>query len=232
MLNAFIAQQNQLQSAFLEQMRNDDPYQGTLRLACSGAVAIKLYPLLLELQAAHPGLSVQLEAAPAERIRHMLMENLTDIGITTQKFDHPVIEETLLGQESLGIILPATSQIASGDFEALSALGYIHHPDGKHYADLVLGLNFPAQYKGVDGLPHRGYVNQLTQILLPVAKGLGFTVLPESVVSHDEARDALRLLSLQSPVSQSLYLSKKKHRDLPKRFEAVLDIVHQAIGHD
>lgn len=229
MLKAFIAEQEKLQARFLERMRNDDPHQGSLRLACSGAMAIKLYPQLLALQTQHPGLSVHLEAAPAERIRQMLMENQTDIGITTQKFDHPAIEETLLGQEVLCVVVPAKANISGEDFEALSALGFIHHPDGKHYADLVLGQNFPNHYKGIEALTHRGYVNQLTQILLPVAKGLGFTVLPESVVNRFEERDSLKSLVLNAPVSQSLYLSRKKHRELPKRYEAVMDIVHDAM---
>lgn len=48
----------------------------------------------------------------------MLMENQTDIGITTQKFDHPAIEETLLGQEALCVVVPATANISGDDFEA------------------------------------------------------------------------------------------------------------------
>ncbi len=93
----------------------------------------------------------------------------------------------------------------------------------------MLGQNFPNNYKGIEALTHRGYVNQLTQILLPVAKGLGFTVLPESVVNRFEERDRLKSLALNSPVSQSLYLSRKKHRELPKRYEAVMDLVHDSM---
>ncbi|WP_281543564.1 LysR family transcriptional regulator [Grimontia sp. SpTr1] len=228
MLNAFIAEQKQQQADFLARMKDDDPHQGAIRIACSGAMAMKLYPSLLSLQTSYAGLSVQLEAAPADRIRQMLMDNQTDIGITTQKFDHPAFEETLLGEEALCVIVPSNAGIPQGNFHALASLGYIHHPDGKHYADLVLGSNFPKEYRGVESLDHRGYVNQLAQILLPISKGIGFTLLPESVMSRFEQKEQLTSLPLESPVSQSLFLSKKKHRDLPKRFEAVMEIIHQS----
>ncbi|CZF86848.1 LysR family transcriptional regulator [Grimontia marina] len=228
MLNAFIAEQNQQQADFLARMKDDDPHQGAIRIACSGAMAMKLYPSLLNLQTLHSGLSVQLEAAPADRIRQMLIDNQTDIGITTQKFDQPVFEETLLGEEALCVILPAKVQIPLGDFHALSSLGYIHHPDGKHYADLVLGTNFPEEYRSIEALEHRGFVNQLAQILLPVSKGIGFTVLPESVMTGFEQKEKLTVLTLESPVSQSLFLSQKKYRDLPKRFDKVMELILQA----
>ena len=44
----------------------------------------------------------------------------------------------------------------------------------------VLETNYPDYFRGMGQIPESGYINQLGQILLPVANGLGFTVIPKS----------------------------------------------------
>lgn len=68
-------------------------------------------------------------------------------------------------------------------------------------------------------LPRQGYINQIGQILLPVALGLGFTVLPASAqVAFDQA-GKLWCHRPKQPVSQTLYLAQKRHRPLASRYE-------------
>ncbi|MGF1707185.1 LysR family transcriptional regulator [Enterovibrio baiacu] len=229
MLKGFVAEQKQQQEDFFSRLKSDSPHQGSIRIACSGTMAMTLYPLLLAHQAQHPDLSVHLEAAPAERIRHYLMENLIDIGISTQRIDHPSILENPLGEEDLSIVVPVTANIDSDDYAGLTALGYINHPDGQHYADLVFTANFAAHYRGLESIKISGYVNQLAQILLPVSKGLGFTVLPASVIDSFSAPNTLARFPLNEPISQTVYLAQKRHRALPQRYEPVMAIIEQAM---
>ncbi|WP_407332583.1 LysR family transcriptional regulator [Enterovibrio sp. 27052020O] len=230
MLSDYIASQKQLKEAFLAQLKEDNPHQGPIRIACSGAMAMKLYPLLLTHQQQHPELSVHLEAAPASRIHTLLMDNLIDIGISTQTIAHPSIEETLVGKESLCLVVPSQSNIDSQDYDALCQLGYIQHPDASHYADLVLSKNYPKHYRGLDGFRERGYVNQLAQILLPVSQGLGFTVLPEGVIDNFIESSKLSCLSLPHPVYQPVYLAQKRYRNLPQRYQTVIALIKKAVA--
>ncbi|KXF79950.1 LysR family transcriptional regulator [Enterovibrio coralii] len=230
MLADFIATQKLQHQDFVEKLKADDAYHGALKIACSGTMAMTLYPMLLDLQSQHPGLSVSLEAAPVGRIREMLMNNEIDLGISTQRIEHQGIEEKEIGQEHLAVVVPSSFSVGEDILASLAELGMIFHPDGKHYADLVLGRNFAEDYQGIETLTHRGYINQLAQILLPVSKGLGFTVLPSSVIDRFEQPEKLKQLSLAQPISQSLFLSQKKHRSLPHRYDKVLALIHQAVS--
>ena len=85
----------------------------------------------------------------------------------------------MIGVEELQLVLPAS--VAVGDefnFSDLNHVGFINHPDGLHFAERMFSENFNLDYKGPNILNIKGYVNQLQQILLPVAKGGGFTILP------------------------------------------------------
>ncbi len=57
-------------------------------------------------------------------------------------------------------------------------------------------------------MPLSGFVNQLSQILLPVSKGLGFTVLPQSAVESFPNREELHVAQLKQTVYEDLYLVK------------------------
>ncbi|WP_028022874.1 LysR family transcriptional regulator [Enterovibrio calviensis] len=230
LLKHYIASQKQLKESFLAQLKDDNPNQGPIRIACSGAMAMKLYPLLLAHQQQHPDLSVHIEAAPASRIHALLMDNQIDIGISTQPISHPSIEETLMGKESLCLVVPAASQVDPHDYLALCELGFIQHPDASQYADLVLSKNYPKQYRGLDGFRDKGYVNQLAQILLPVSQGLGFTVLPGGVVDSFVDRDKLSCLTLRHPVYQQVYLAQKRYRNLPQRYAKIIEIIEVALA--
>lgn len=213
-------EQAQLKAALHE----DDPYQGICRLACSGAIALRLYPVLLGLQRAHPKLSIQLEAAPNQRIIERIKAYQTDIGIISQLSHDPELEQILLGYEKLTLVVPVG---APTDWEHLQSLGLIDHPDARHYATQVLTLNYPKEFGGMDTVPVSGYVNQIGQILLPVAKGLGFTVIPESVVSGFAEPACLTQAPLEYPVREPLYLTIKKHRQLPQRYQQIIELFQQ-----
>ncbi|WP_442855133.1 LysR substrate-binding domain-containing protein [Colwellia sp. TT2012] len=74
-------------------------------------------------------------------------------------------------------------------------------------------------------MPVTGYVNQISQILEPVAKGLGFTVLPKSAVDSFKEPQLLKILKPKKPVIEILYMVKKRNRVLPAQFKVVKSIL-------
>lgn len=219
LLYRFGCNRRQEEDQLYRELRFDDPHQGECRLACSGAMATFLYPHLLQRQKSHPGLTVAVEAAPNARITQSILTNAIDLGIVTQPSPSPDLEHESLGFDSLCLVLPSDSASQTIDFNTLKEIGFIDHPDGAHYADRLLSANFGEQFHSVKKLIRRGYINQINQILTPVAEGLGFTVLPEMAIRHFPHPSLLHVAPLKVPIRDELFLVRKKHRILPKRYE-------------
>ena len=162
---------------------------------------------------------VAVEAAPNERIIQSILQNAIDLGIVTQPVPSTELAYEALGFESLCLVLPSDSASEPLDFDSLEGAGFIDHPDGAHYADRLLSANFGGQFRSVEKLKKSGYVNQINQILVPVSEGLGFTVLPEKAVRHFPQQSLLYVAALKVPIHDELFLVRKKHRILPKRYD-------------
>ena len=94
-------------------------------------------------------------------------------------------------------------------WHTLLTLGFIGHPDGAHHATLLLSRNF-SQFEHVAQLPVKGFSNQVGFILEPVARGMGFTVLPQHAVNAFAQQAQIRVRPLANPVSETLYLCQKR----------------------
>jgi len=221
-LYQFGQDQQQQEAKLRQDIAGDDPFRGECRLACSGAMAMQLYPELLKLQRQYKALSFSLEAAPNQGIVQRILENQSDLGIVTQPVTDKAIEQQKMGEDELCLITPAG---ASSHWQSLLALGFINHPDGHHYASQVLEANFPEQFQGMSQLPQQGYINQLSQILLPVAEGLGFTVLPRSALSAFPYPEQLDLVELKTPVLEPVFMIRKKHRPLSQRYQTLTELI-------
>ncbi len=208
----------------LEQLGFDNPFVGHCRLACSGALALILYPKLLEIQVAHSQLIVQLKAAPNHQILHEIQNGITDLGIVTDVPNSSLFDIQEIGREQLCLVLPAKVEIEDDSGDLLTKLGLINHPDAKHYLSLYFEQSHESDFShlSIEQLPVAGYVNQISQILEPVAKGLGFTVLPKSAVDMFQDPQCLKVFQPQKPVIETLYRVKKRNRVLPARFETVI----------
>lgn len=218
-LYQFGCQRRQEEDELYQELQFDDPHKGDCRIACSGAMATFLYPHLLKRQKNHSGLMVSVEGAPNERIIQSILQNTIDLGVVTQPSNSTELVYEALGFESLCLILPGNYASQPLNFESLMALGFIDHPDGAHYADRLLSANFGEQFHSVEKLNKTGYINQINQILIPVSEGLGFTVLPEKAVRHFPQQSLLYVAPLKVPIHDELFLVRKKHRILPKRYE-------------
>jgi len=209
-----------LEDQLNEQINQDEISKGICSIACSGALANFLYPHFVQQQMLYPELSVFVEAAPNKNIIKDLLSNETDLGIVTIESNHEQLQQTLVGMEELQLVLPADIKLHNKEnFEEINNIGFINHPDGLHFAEKVFSANFKADYKGASSLNIKGYVNQLQQILLPVAKGVGFTVLPKRAVQQFPQSERLQVITLDHTIKDPLYLTQKRYRKLPIRYQ-------------
>ncbi|WP_137221525.1 LysR family transcriptional regulator [Shewanella sp. MEBiC00475] len=228
---ALIWQQQQQQ--LLSQIAVDDVHLGDCRIACSGSMALLLYPHLIDYQLPHKQLQISLEAAPNKRIIDSVLANQVELGIVTQAVHMDELALTPLGQQALCIVMPKSYQDKLVDFDQLMMLGMVSHPDAMHYWLQIVGHYFNDKQAGAQQVPLRSYVNQLHQILLPVAKGLAFAVLPQFAVDSFVKPQHICVPKLagvkegKEGVSEPLFLIHKKHRQLALRYQPIIDIIKQ-----
>lgn len=208
----------------------DDQNAGSVHIACSGSFAMLLYPTLLPWMRGAPDLSVHLEAAPQAEILAGLLEGRFDLGVLGVDPDHVRLEAKHLGREELCLVLPADAADTPMSFTDLEARGFIAHPDGYGYADDLLRLNFPDDYPGADRLSVRGSVNQIGQIPAPVAKGVGYTLLPRSGVEAFTDKANLCIVPLPKRRWHELWLVVRRGRRLSARARYARDMIEEAAG--
>jgi len=223
MVYQYAIQLQQGESQLLERLGFDDPFAGRCTLACSGSLALRLYPKLLALQSCHRDLVIELEAAPNDKILRQVQAGEIDLGIVTQVTDPGVYDAEVIGRENLCLVLPANVEIQGDIAATLADLGLISHPDAESYFALYCsrcgdaGLNALS----IADIPIRGYINQLSQILLPVAQGLGFSVLPASAVESFPQRGQLQLYQPVNAVQETLYRVTRRHWQCPARYKTL-----------
>lgn len=212
-----------------EQLDFDDPQAGICSASCSGAVALQIYPKLLELQTQHPELVIRLKAAPNQQIQQEILSNTIGLGIVTDKVDSNKFDVQVLGKEELYLVFPSNTDINIVDKCKLLKQGMISHPDAEHYLAIYFAqCKEPGfQQLNISDIPVTGFINQIAQILEPVAQGLGFTVLPKSAVANFYGRQHVQIFKPAQPVLETLYLIKKKHRQLPARYQIFIDNIEK-----
>lgn len=209
-------------------IQTDDPHVGTVNVGCSGSMALLIYPHFLRHMQAAPELTINLTAAPQASISASVVSGDLDLGIIAEKPNHARLHATPCAREELCLVLPVAQ--ASGDWNIarLNALGFVAHPDGFAYADDLLSLNFADDYTGADRLKVRTFTNQIGQILLPVAQGLGYTILPKSAVEASPHRADLAIYPLQQRRFHDLWLISRRGRSTFARITAVTDLITEA----
>jgi len=226
------------QQELLTRINVDEPFAGECKIGCSGSMAALLYPFLINEQQTYPELVMLLEAGPNKRTIDGILSNQLDLGIVTQQVVQPELVSIDIGKQSLCLVLPksvAGKPIdANINFELLSQLGMIDHPDASFYWQQISSAFFNSDAS--KNMRKSGYVNQLNQILLPVAKGLGFTVLPEFAVRCFAQFDDIQIAYIDNdkPVIlfEPLYLVHKQHRKLANRYQRITQLIESLVKAD
>ena len=205
-----------------QRLSESDAEQGEVALISPGSIGLALYPRLLELQQAHPGLSVRHRFAPDREVLEAVLENRFELGLVTLKPDDPRLRVSRFAEEPLELVVPAGEQVEG--WADLERLGFIDHPDGQAMAGRLLSRQFPGQ-PGVRSLPCRGFINQIGLILEPVSRGLGFSVLPRYARLAFSRPEAIQVIAGATPLVDTLWLLHRAEWPLSARAERVLNHV-------
>ncbi|MBA6391001.1 LysR family transcriptional regulator [Colwellia sp. BRX10-3] len=196
-------------SAELEKsIKQDDPHIGTVKMASPGSIGLKLYPYMLDIQQEHTQLAIDYKFAPNKNIEQDLAERKIDIGLVTELSKSSNIVSHKVAVEPL--VLVTSSKINSVNWQKLNKLGFIGHPDGEHHAHALLSKNY-AQFEHISQFDHQGFSNQISLILEPVSRGLGFTVLPLHAANAFSKTEKIRVHKLEHSVNETLYLCQNRH---------------------
>ena len=196
-------------SAELEKsIKQDDPYIGTVKVASPGSIGLKLYPYMLDIQQQHSQLAIDYRFAPNKNIEQDLAERKIDIGLVTELSKAANIVSQKIAVEPL--VLVTSNKARQINWQTLTELGFIGHPDGEHHAQALLSKNYQ-QFEHISQFQQQGFSNQISLILEPVSRGLGFTVLPLHAANAFNKPKSITIHLLNNPVNESLYLCQNRH---------------------
>ncbi|MFL9598851.1 LysR substrate-binding domain-containing protein, partial [Aeromonas veronii] len=72
-------------------LSDDDPHRCAITLSTPGSIGLLLYPLQLDQQQEHPGLTIQHRCAPTPDIVQAVLAGRIDPGLANQPPEHPSI---------------------------------------------------------------------------------------------------------------------------------------------
>jgi DNA-binding transcriptional LysR family regulator len=205
-----------------QRLSEQDAEQGEIGLICPGSIGLALYPLLLGLQEAYPGLRLRYRFAPDREVLEAVLANRFELGLMTLKPDDARLSVSRFADEPLELVVPAGNNVRS--WADLERLGFIDHPDGQAMAGRLLSRYYPGA-PGVSSLPCHGFTNQISLILEPVARGLGFTVLPRYARLAFARPDAISVVEGPHPVVDTLWLLHRAEWPLSARANLVIQHV-------
>ncbi|WP_375228029.1 LysR family transcriptional regulator [Roseobacter sp. S98] len=213
-----------------ELMQRDDPGVGEVRIGCSGSFAMWLYPHLLERLRTAPDLAIHLKAAPQGDVTRGLVHGELDLGILATRPQQPKLEARMIMREELCLVVPKSMTPRPVELADLNKLGFVAHPDGYEYADELLGRNFAKEYQDSDHLRTRTSVNQIGQILTPVAEGIGYAILPRSGVDAFARRGEVSILNLPIKHHHDLWLTFRRGRSKFARIASMISLIEKEVS--
>lgn len=206
----------------------DDPDVGDISIGCSGSFAMWVYPHILDRMHHAAELVISVTAAPHMSIVTSVLDGALDLGVVAEPISHPRLDAVELAREELCLVVPRSFAGQDLDLQLLNQLGFVAHPDGYAYADDLFSLNFPKDYKGADRLRVRTFVNQIGQIPIPVARGLGYTILPKSGVDAFARKQELAIIQLPKQRYHDLWIISRKGRSKIARVAALSGSIRRA----
>ena len=88
-----------------------------------------------------------------------------------------------------------------------------------------MGANYGTEFEGVDSLRVRSFVNQIGQIPSPVARGIGYTILPRSGVLAFPNRDQVTVAEYAVTNRLDLHLIALRGRQEGSRTQKLAKII-------
>jgi DNA-binding transcriptional LysR family regulator len=203
-----------------QRLSSADAEQGDISLISPGSIGLALYPHLLELQRTYPGLHVRHRFAPDSEVLDAVLENRFELGLLTLKPDDKRLTVRQFAEEPLELVVPAGVHVDS--WADLERLGFVDHPDGQAMAARLLSRRFPGA-PGVRSLPSAGFTNQISLILEPVSRGLGFSVIPRYARLSFARPELIQVIQGGQEVIDTLWLIHRAEWPLSARAARMLE---------
>ncbi len=218
----------------LQHLAHDEPFRGRCTIGCSGTFAWLIYPELLSLQASYPDLSIELEATPNQCIFDQILKGKLDIGLVTKKPNPKYFASHIIGMEYLVLVLPLYADESLPINELLVGLGVVRHPDMDHYFQTYVNQanNNLLCTVDLESISTQSYINQVHQILVPIAKGIGFTVVPRWCINLFKDKEQLKIFNIDEEIQEPVYLVSKLNSPLAKRYEQLIRVIENAFDVD
>jgi DNA-binding transcriptional LysR family regulator len=199
---------------------------GEITLITPGSIGLYLCPILLDMQKANPAMVVQHRFAPDREVLEGVLQNRFELGLVTLRPDDPRLAATPFTQEPLELVVPAGEDVHK--WEDLKRIGYIDHPDGEAMSTRLLSRRFPGN-PGVQSLPCTGCTNQVSLILEYVARGLGFTIIPQYARQAFASQAAIRVVDCGPPVVDTLWLIHRAEWPLSARAQRAVALLRERV---
>jgi len=195
-------------------LKLDDPFSGSVKISSPGSIGLKLYPYLLDIQQQHSSLVIDYSFAPNSDIEEKIARREIDIGLLTEfsKVKNVVCKKIAVEP----LVLVTSNKVKSVNWQKLLTLGFIVHPDAQHHAQLLLSKNF-SEFEHMEQFECKGFSNQISLILEPISRGIGFTILPLHAVNAFHRQSNIRIHQLEHSVAESLYLCHNRQSFETKR---------------
>lgn len=203
-------------------IRQDNAYIGKVKIASPGSVGLKLYPQLLDLQQAHPELVIDYRFAPNKAIQQELVNRTLDLALITESTNNSHLLCQKIAEEPL--VLVTSNKVKTVDWKTLIELGFISHPDAQHHFKQLLSRNY-TKFEHIEQFSFKGFSNQISLILEPVSRGLGFTVLPLYAVKAYQPQKSISIHTLKTSVNEDLYLCINRHSIVSNRTKLIKTVV-------
>jgi DNA-binding transcriptional LysR family regulator len=212
---------------FAQRLSDVDALEGEVGFITPGSIGLSLYPVLLGMQQANPGLIIRHRFAPDREVLDAVLQNRYELGLVTLKPEDERLAASHFTEEALELVVPAGEGAAT--WADLEKLGFIDHPDGQGMATRLLARRFPGN-AGIRNVPCHGFSNQIGLILEPVARGLGFTVLPRYARQAFAKQDAIAVIECREPVVDTLWLIQRSEWPLSRRAAHVVATLRQRLA--
>ena len=223
----YFLEMEQANNRFLLRLSENDAEHGEIRIITPGSIGLLIYPMLLEWQKTHPGLTIRHRFAPDAEVLDAVLKNQYELGILTYKPDDPRIAATPFAEETLELVAPADHKLCS--WSDLVDLGFIDHPDGQAMATRLFSRRFPGN-AGIRSVPVKGYCNQVGLLLEPVARGLGFTVLPCYARQAFSRQDEIAVMDCGVSVVDQLWLIHRSEWPLSCRATVAVEYLRTQVN--
>ncbi|SEF64059.1 LysR family transcriptional regulator [Marinobacterium lutimaris] len=208
-------------------LKGENNRTGEVSLISPGSVGLTLYPILLDLQQRNRGLTIRHRFAPDSEVLEAVKQNHYELGIVTLKPDDSRLTASRFSEEPLELIVPANHSVSG--WEDLEQLGFIDHPDGQVMADRLLSRRYPEK-PGIHAIPRRGFINQISLILEPVARGLGFTVLPRYARQAFSRQSDIEVIEGAPEIKEILWLIHRAEWPLSAHAAWVAEQLREAVA--